>query len=373
MSLIENSAGLGGRIRYFLGANTPTGFVGYTDDLYDCRGGWRAFLIKSGPGTGKNTLMRAVLEAMTAHGEEAQTICCSSDPHSLDAILFDRLKLALIDATAPHIIEPKYWGAVEEIVDLGSCMDNTRMHEHADAVIELTDACSALHARCRKFLCAAASLLGDSRRIAQGCTDFPKIARTAARIGAREFGPPAEKAGREQRRFLSAVTPEGLVVFHETLQLQCPRIYTIEDEYGAAARELLVDLRRRALEAGHDCITCACPLAPYDKIEHLVIPELGLAFTTSNCWHKADFPVYRRIHAARFTDAETLRMKKQVMSFNRRAARELLAEAVRTAEEAKAVHDRMEDFSRAAMDWDKAAALTRQVVDTFTGIAEAAK
>ena len=42
MSLIENSAGLGGRIRYFLGANTPTGFVGYTDDLYDCRGGWRA-------------------------------------------------------------------------------------------------------------------------------------------------------------------------------------------------------------------------------------------------------------------------------------------------------------------------------------------
>lgn len=85
MSLMENSAGLGGRIRYFLGANTPTGFVGYTDDLYDCRGGWRAFLIKSGPGTGKNTLMRAVLDAMTAHGEEAQTICCSSDPHSLDA------------------------------------------------------------------------------------------------------------------------------------------------------------------------------------------------------------------------------------------------------------------------------------------------
>jgi len=90
---------------------------------------------------------------------------------------------------------------------------------------------------------------------------------------------------------------------------------------------VLADLRRRALEAGHDCITCACPLAPYDKIEHLVIPELGLAFTTSNCWHKADFPVYRRIHAARFTDAETLRMKKQVMSFNRRAARELLAAA----------------------------------------------
>ena len=48
-------------VRFYLGANTPTGFVGYLDDLYDCNDGWRAYIIKSGPGTGKNTLMRTVL------------------------------------------------------------------------------------------------------------------------------------------------------------------------------------------------------------------------------------------------------------------------------------------------------------------------
>ena len=38
-------------IRFFMGANTPGGFVGYLDDLYDPADGWRAYLIKSGPGT----------------------------------------------------------------------------------------------------------------------------------------------------------------------------------------------------------------------------------------------------------------------------------------------------------------------------------
>ena len=59
MSFMENSAGLGGRIRYFLGANTPTGFVGYTDDLYDCRGGWRACQRRSPSGARKSAFISA--------------------------------------------------------------------------------------------------------------------------------------------------------------------------------------------------------------------------------------------------------------------------------------------------------------------------
>ena len=36
-------------VRFFLGANTPVGFVGYLDDLYFPHDGWRAYIIKSGP------------------------------------------------------------------------------------------------------------------------------------------------------------------------------------------------------------------------------------------------------------------------------------------------------------------------------------
>ena len=116
---------------FFLGANTPSGFVGYLDDLYDERDGWRAYLIKSGPGSGKSTLMRSVLRRATEAGEQAEVILCSSDPSSLDGVILRKHKLCILDATAPHIIEPKYWGAVETIVDLGSCMDNAQLHAHA--------------------------------------------------------------------------------------------------------------------------------------------------------------------------------------------------------------------------------------------------
>lgn len=89
-------------VRFFLGANTPVGFVAYLEDLYDPRGGWRAYIIKSGPGTGKASLMRAVLEAMTARGLQAEAVHCSSDPGSLDAVLIPSLKACIIDGTAPH-------------------------------------------------------------------------------------------------------------------------------------------------------------------------------------------------------------------------------------------------------------------------------
>ena len=356
-------------IRFVLGANTPAGFVGYLDDLYDGRDGWQAYIIKSGPGTGKSSMMRAVLDTMDEMGQETEVICCSSDPNSLDGVIVPGLKMCVIDGTAPHVIEPRYWGAVEQIVHLGGCMDAVQLHKRAAEIIAASDANSALHARCRKFLGAAASLLGDSARIQGEYTDTAKVIRCAERIAMREFGGSAGKTGTEKRRFLSAVTPNGLIIFHETLQALCPRIYAIEDDYGAASRILLSELRQRALNAGLDIISCACPLSPHDKLEHLLIPSLGLGFTTSNPWHKADFPVYRRIHAARFVDTEKLRLKRQLLSFNRRAARELLDEAVSISGEAKTIHDTMEQFNISAMDWQQAEDLTRWLCTVFAAAA----
>lgn len=359
-------------IRFFMGANTPGGFLSFTDDLYDCHDGWRAFLIKSGPGTGKATLMRRIQERMTEKGLEVWAVVCSGDPDSLDGLIFPQIKACILDATAPHIIEPKYWGAVERMVDLSSCMDAQALHKQAPEIIETTAACSARHVRCRKFIGAAASLLGDSCRIAADYTDNGKIQRSAARIAAREFGIRADEPGKETRLFLSAVTPEGMITFHDTLQYLCPRIYSIEDEFGASSRLLLEELRRRALEAGHRVISSPCCLFPYEKLDHLIIPDIGVGFTTSNPWHKADFPVYRRIHAARFTDMDGLRQRKQLLSFNRRAAKELLNEAVYISEEANSLHDRLEQYYIGTMDWQNVTMLTEWAVSEFEQIAEEA-
>lgn len=355
-------------VRFFLGANTPDGFVGYMRELYDPKDGWIAYLIKSGPGTGKSTLMRRVLELLTVNNIDSELIVCSSDPDSIDGVIAPTLKVGIFDATAPHIMEPRYWGATERIVDLAGCMDTTQLHRQHTAIITSTDACAATHDRCRKFLCAINSVLNDNARMAAECTDIGKVFRTADRIAQKEWGTGDITSGQEHHRFLSAITPQGLVVHYETLQALCPRIYAIEDEHGFVGETFMKRIGERALRAGHSIIRCGCPLSPHTKTEHILIPDAGVGFTVSNSWHKADFPVYRRIHAVRFTDTDKLKAFKQRMQFNRRIAKELMAEAILLAQQAKAQHDVMEDFNTAAMDWTKAEQITADVLTGFQQI-----
>lgn len=339
-------------LRFFLGANTPTGFVGYQSQLYKPTDGWIAYLIKGGPGTGKSSLMRRILALLTEHGIDTELLLCSSDPHSIDGVVVPSLKAAVLDATAPHILEPQYWGATERIVDLAGCADGHALHEQYAGIIAATDACSAKHQQCRRLMAAASSVLQNNTQLASDCIDADKIKRHADRLADREFTDRPIEKGEPINRFLSAVTPDGLVVHYDTLQTLCPRIYALEDEHGAVSRVWMNRIADRASQTGYTVIQCRCPLFPHDKTEHLLIPEIGVGFTVSNSWHTADFPLYRRIHATRFTDEERLKAHKQRLHFQRRIARELIHEAIEIAKQAKQTHDEMEAYSAAAMNWD---------------------
>ncbi|MGI6264618.1 MAG: hypothetical protein ACOYJY_04025 [Acutalibacteraceae bacterium] len=349
--------------RFFLGANTPEGFWGYHHELYDGRDGWRAFLIKGGPGCGKSTLMKKVLAAMTERGLPTQALHCSSDPASLDGVVVPAIKTVIFDATAPHILEPRYWGAVEQVADLSHCLDADKMYAEQRAILEVTDACSAAHARSRRFMAAAAALLEDNRRLIEPCLDGEKVARAAARL-TKDF-PAAREEGREIRRFLSAVTPDGLVTFTDTLTALCPRLVVIEDATGAAAIRLMAALRRRALETGETVVTCASPFAPRERIDHLLIPALGVGFTVADGYHPMDMPYTRQIHASRFYDRRQADRHAEKTGFNRKAARRMIREAVAAARDAKRLHDEMETFSKNAVDWDGVDAVTKWVLAAF--------
>ena len=355
--------------RFFFGANTPSGFVGFhKTDLYDPRDGWVAFLIKSGAGTGKATFMRRVLSELTANGLEAETIYCSSDPSSLDAVVFRDIKLCVMDATAPHVLEPYAYGECEQLVPFGCCLRADVTLTQTDEWFEAADACAAAHARSCRFLSAAGSLLDNNRLLAQHALNGAKTDAVAARLATRECD--CGESPRETRRFLSAVTPDGYVFFKETAAALCPRLYVLEDEYGAVRARFMASVRERLLQEGQEIVTCFSPLSP-NAPSHILVPSAGVGFLTSDSRETVDFPVYRRLHASRFTDNDALREKKQQMRFNRRAAAEMLSEAVRCAADAKAHHDRMEALHIAAMDWDKWQAIADETMADILWIAKA--
>ena len=185
--------------------------------------------------------------------------------------------------------------------------------------------------------------------LAQVAVNGEKTDAAAARSVAKEC--PAGNSPKETRRFLSAVTPEGIVFYKETAAALCPKLYVLEDEYGAVTARFMTALRERLLQAGQEIVTCYSPLSP-TMPSHILVPSVGVGFLSSNSRETVDFPVFRRLHASRFQNDAVLRTKKQQMRFNRRAASQMLGEAIGCAADAKAHHDRMEALHIAAMDWE---------------------
>lgn len=89
-------------LHFFLGANTPQGFVSRFDQLANPAEGWREYVIKGGPGTGKSTLMHKVAEEFKSAESRMELIHCSSDAASLDGVILHDLKIAIADGTSPH-------------------------------------------------------------------------------------------------------------------------------------------------------------------------------------------------------------------------------------------------------------------------------
>lgn len=352
-----------GSIKYFLGCSSPEGFHSFFGELCPTHSGGYTYIIKGGPGTGKSSLMKRINSALIDAGIETELIYCSSDPASLDGVYAPALNCWIADGTSPHTLEPKYPGAAQEIVDLGRFWDKDILRSRADEVIALTDENAACHRRCRRFLEASALLREDILRLTLGCTDTAKIKRAASRIASREFGRPTGRIGEESHRMISAVTPDGITFFADTVRQLCERIYIIEDDNIASSAALLSLLRGYALSGGHDIITSPSPLSPDGEPEHLLIPDLSLGFVTSNRLHPAEFDGAIKINSSRFTDRTALRRHMSRLNFTKKAYGEFIGEAVNSLASAKSIHDDLESIYISAMDFSHMDELAKSIAE----------
>lgn len=108
--------GIGRIKKVFPGGNTSKGFFSFYAYIIDNQEASRIFVIKGGPGVGKSTFMRKIAEAMLERGYDVEFHCCSSDNGSLDGVVIPTIKVALLDGTAPHVVDPRNPGAVDEIM-----------------------------------------------------------------------------------------------------------------------------------------------------------------------------------------------------------------------------------------------------------------
>ena len=342
---------------FFLGATTPAGFRGYFEPLRR-EPGMQLFLIKSGPGCGKSTLMKHLARAAAERGEAVERIHCASDPDSLDGVIFPERKKAIIDATAPHVVEPDAPGADEIVVSLYHTLDAGKLAPHREEIRALFARNAALRSRAARYIASAGSLMLDSRRAEACSANFEKVRRYVKRLCTRLL-PRTEGTAGEELRLLSAITPKGMIFYGSTVRALADRCIVFRDEYGAVSRLLLELIRAEALARGYRIITCPCAMHPEDQIDHLFIPALRLAFLTDNRWHPVSLPGVQAVRCARFVDRENLSAYRARLRFNDRAAAELLDQAVALMAQAKSCHDELETYYRAAVDFEEVGRVTQ--------------
>ena len=354
------------KIQYFLGGNTPTGFYSLYHQLSDPARMRALYIIKGGPGSGKSTLMRRVERHAQAAGLKTEQVLCSGDPDSLDAVILPELGAAVVDGTAPHVVEPKCPGVVERYIDLSGFYDRKGLQPLKEQILEATAEYQGHYKRVYRCLGAAGELRRDMNELLAAEAVQQKLAKRAAGIISRELKKPGAGSDRAEQRFISAVTHKGPVTLWDTVDAQASRIYELADSYGLA-HYLLAPILAAALAAGHRSIACPDPMAP-DRLAHLIFPDLSLAFVTSTAEAPWPHRAYRRLRLDAMADAETYRTAKPRLRFTKRVASALLDEGVAGLVQAKAAHDRLEKLYNPYVDFDRVAETADRVADDILAL-----
>ena len=334
----------------FLGANTPEGFRSeYATLQYDPRIK-RLLIVKGGSGCGKSTLMKTLGERAEEYGWAVERILCSSDPDSLDGLVIPELGLALVDGTAPHVVEPALCGCGANYLNLGRCYREAELRPLIPAIRAAKAANAACYGPAYGCL-RAVSALAKARRQLLSRDRLHAVTEEALEQLLDGKPPQGKEKGSVRRIYLSGITPKGLL----SLSPGEGRVWTIQDGWGAGAA-LLRTLAERWREAGEDVVLAMDPLEP-DAVSGLILPQRGLGWLRV---HPA-FPGPQKAMLRLDLDAALEDALPDAAAAGARdletMERRLLRQAVGWLQQAKAHHDLIEELYRPAVDF---AAVTRE-------------
>ncbi|NLY88707.1 MAG: ATPase [Firmicutes bacterium] len=345
----------------FLGGNTGNGFFSFYGQLVT-EETEHLYILKGGPGTGKSTFIKQAGEEIRRLGLPVEFIHCSSDNDSLDGVVFPTLGIAMIDGTAPHTVDPRYPGAVDEILNLGAFWNKKKLKTMKKTILELTHTGSLCFSKAYAYLKGAAAIYRDWSRANQRLTGDARWRAPAAEIE-KEIGRRAGeyrrdrnpiKKGGFRRLFASAITPEGPVHHLESIFQDADLLYLLEGPPGYGQESIINSLLRTAGEKKLTVEVFHCALCP-EKIDHLWFPEIKVGVIGSTPPHR--YPAAqntRRLNLEPPAVTGSSSRTRELAGDNgkvRPVLTGLMEKAVAWLRQAKTVHDELEDCYRPYMDF----------------------
>lgn len=310
--------------------------------------------MKGGPGTGKSSLMKAIGTEWAERGYDVELIHCSSDKDSLDGVIIPALGAGIVDGTAPHVIEPKAPGAVEEYVNLGEAWDSAALISQREIIGEMNRKVADAYAEAYSRFAEALSIHDEWEKLYFGQMDFSKADQLTARMLKELYGDAQlQKSANVKHRFLGAATPSGAVDFVPNLTEGLSKRFFLKGRAGTGKSTLLKKIAAEAEQRGFDTEIYHCGFDPH-SLDMVIVRELDFAVFDSTSPHEyyperegdVIIDTYEAV-VAPGTD-ERLAGPLEEVSTQYKAT---MKEAITALEEAKVHRDELEKIYVAAMDF----------------------
>lgn len=345
--------------RMFPGGNTSEGFYSYFDNILG-RDAKRLYILKGGPGTGKSTIMRKFADKALELNLDLEYHHCASDPSSVDVVVVPELKVAILDGTAPHTIDPKVPGAIGEIINLGQFWDEEKIVKNREEIRDLLETNSKYYVRTYKYLKAARSIYEDIVWKNKQSLDLGKKNIEEDRFVKEIFKDIeySKNLGYKRHLFGSMYTPDGWVEYTHTLLEGLERVYSLKGDIGTGKSDLLERITEEGIKSGYDVEVFHSPLIP-SKLETVIIKDLSLAVTISERGYDA---AVKTLNLNEFINLDKVKPHKQDIHEDKLVIENLIYIAIKNLSKTKENHDQLESFYSPNMDFSKLEEVSNDII-----------
>lgn len=350
---------MAGRVRkLFPGGNTANGSFNFFDNIIPQNVN-RIFCLKGGPGVGKSSFMKKIAKEFIEKGYDVELHYCPSDPSSLDGVVILKLGVVLLDATAPHIVDPKDPGAIDEILNFGEYWDVEKLEQNKDTIVECGKDISNSFKRAYKYLKAAEPIYYDIEEKYRDCMDFGQVNLKIEHFIHDIFKDSSSTGIYKSPRHLfgTAITPVGHLDYADSILSQVKKVYHLKGNIGTGKTTFLQNICDKAIQKGMNVEIYHYPLIK-DKIETVIIKDLDIGITVSSL-----FEGKSTIDLDAYLDEEKLDKYIEEIKFDKKVFDELLNYAISNLKKAKAKHDIIEAYYVPNMNFDKMEELKEEIIN----------
>ncbi len=337
-------------LHLFPGSNTSKGFYSFYRYILSQDAANRILCLKGGPGTGKSSLMKKVGQYFLNKGYTVEFHHCSSDPNSLDGVVVKDLNVALLDGTSPHIVDPITPGAVDEILNLGDALDIDKLTAHKKQIIAINKEISKNFKRAYRFLGSAKYIHDDWSNINYESLDSNKISNLIQNLKNNVFKRDKSGYGEERHLFATAITPDGIISYADILSNDYKTKYVLSGGPGLGKTDILKYIGSRGQKKGYYIEYMHDPFLP-ERIEHIFIPELSTCILTNNEINNSTFTGLD-YNLSDYTKTNQSADKTDEIAYDSNIFYELVNTAVSLINKAHTLHDELETYYIAAMDFE---------------------